>query len=227
MTATAGSDFPWCGKGPRFGGDGEEYAQIGNARFYTFIKDEFSFDKWKENLKAGHTFVSSGPVIDLNINAKLPGERLKISAGEEIIISVEAFGNNEQIPLKNLEIIGHGKVIKSVAADNPNQSTEHLAINMKINIKEGIWIAARCEAGPFQVAHTTPIYITVDDGGFYNPKTAQDYLDTCEKYLNEIEDAINNPPDKVDYNAQRYKEKLFKRIADTQDIIIDLRKKLK
>ncbi len=226
LTATAGSDFPWCGKTPRFGGD-VKGSQIGNARFYTFIEDELSFDNWKENFKAGHTFVSSGPVIDLKINGKLPGDNLIISAGEEVVISVEAFGNKDQIPLKNLEIIGHGKVIESVVADDPNQSAEHLVINMKLNIEKGIWIAARCEAGPVQVAHTTPIYITVGDGGFYNVKTAQQYLDTCEKYLYEIEEAINNPPDRIDYNAHRYKDQLFKRIADTQDIINDLRKKLK
>ena len=98
---------------------------------------------------------------------------------------------------------------------------------MNLKVDQGIWIAARCNAGPAQVAHTTPIYVNVSGGGFYNPKTVQQNLNTCEKYLQEIEEAINNPPDKVDYNAWRYKDKMFKRIAGTRDIIDVLRNKLK
>ncbi len=98
---------------------------------------------------------------------------------------------------------------------------------MNLKVDQGIWIAARCNAGPAQVAHTTPIYVTVSGGGFYNPKTIQQKLDACEKYLQEIEEAINNSPDKVDYNAWRYKDKMFKRIADTCDTIDVLRNKLK
>ena len=56
---------------------------------------------------------------------------------------------------------------------------------MNFKVDQGIWIAARCNAGPAQVAHTTPIYITIGDGGFYNTKTIQQNLDTCEKYLKE------------------------------------------
>ncbi len=77
------------------------------------------------------------------------------------------------------------------------------------------------------MAHTTPIYVIISGGGFYNPITVQQNLNTCEKYLQEIEEAINNPPDKVDYNAWRYKDKMFKHIADTRDIIDVLRNKLK
>ena len=52
LTATAGSDFPWCGNGPRFGVEGAKWkSRIGDARFYTYIQDDFSFDKWKENFK--------------------------------------------------------------------------------------------------------------------------------------------------------------------------------
>ena len=226
LTATAGSDFPWCGKGPRFGVEGAKWnAQIGDARFYTFIPDEFSFEKWKESFKAGHTFVSSGPTIDLKINGKIPGDNLQISKGEEITITADAFGQSEQIPLQNLEIIAHGNVLKSVSVEDPNQSANQLSIRMKFKADQGIWIAARCSAGPAQVAHTTPIYITIDDGGFYNFKTAKQNLDKCEQYLKEIEEAINNPPQKVDYNIWRYKEGMLKQIEDARLIINGIRKR--
>ncbi|MCK5704785.1 MAG: CehA/McbA family metallohydrolase, partial [Cyclobacteriaceae bacterium] len=50
LTATAGSDFPWCGNGPRFGTEGPSWnARIGNVRFYTHLDGEFNYPSWKEN----------------------------------------------------------------------------------------------------------------------------------------------------------------------------------
>jgi hypothetical protein len=80
LTATDGSDFPWCGKRPRFGVEGAKWkAQISGVRFYTYIQEDFSFERWKENFKSGHTFVSSGPIINLKVNGKIPGDNLQIS----------------------------------------------------------------------------------------------------------------------------------------------------
>ena len=228
LTATAGSDFPWCGKGPRFGVEGAKWSsQIGNARFYTYIPGEFTFEKWKENFKAGHTFVSSGPVIDLRVDGKLPGDELPVSAGQEVSISVDAFGHEEQIPLQNLVIIAHGEVIDSISSTGAGQSAAHLIIKKNLKVDKGLWLAARCQAGPAQVAHTTPVYITMGDGGFYNRQTLQQNLDSCEKYLREIEDAANNPPDRMDYNAWRQKDKLLKRITETRAILPAMNKKYK
>jgi hypothetical protein len=226
LTATAGSDFPWCGKGPRFGVAGAKWnAQIGDARFYTFIPDEFSFEQWKENFKAGHTFVSSGPIIDLKINGKVPGNQLQLNKGDEITISAEAFGHPEQIPLRSLEIIGHSTVLNRISFDDPNQSASQLSIQMNFKPDYGIWIAARCSAGPAQVAHTTPVYITIDDGGFGNPGSVSQNLDRCEQYLKEIEEAIANPSQRVDHNLWRYKEGVLGRIADARRIIETMREK--
>ena len=48
IIATAGSDFPWCGL------DGSTWdAQIGNARFYTYVGDQLTFSDWKKGFKAG------------------------------------------------------------------------------------------------------------------------------------------------------------------------------
>jgi hypothetical protein len=224
LTATAGSDFPWCGKGPRFGVEGAIWSsQIGNARFYTYVPGEFTFDKWKENFKAGRTFVSSGPVIDFKVNGKLPGDQLQVSAGEEISISAEAFGHEEQIPLKNLVIIAYGEGIDSVSSTDAYQSSGHLFLKKKLKINEGVWLAAFCQAGPAQVAHTTPVYITIGDGGFYNRRTLLQNLSACENYLQEIEEAVTNPPDRMDYNAWRQKDKIFRRIADTRAVLAALR----
>ncbi len=226
LTATAGSDFPWCGNGPQFGVEGPEWnARIGNARFYTWIDGAFEYDSWKKNLKEGHTFVSSGPMLTFSIDGHLPGDEIDLSGPGKVSIKAKAFGNKGQIPLSKLEIIGHGKVLKQVLPDGDEQTLENMELNFKLDIKKGIWVAARCFAGPTQVAHTTPIYISVDNNGFHNPETLQGYLTLNEKYLDDLEKELEEPNDRVDKRAWWYRDGLQERIEETRIVINSLRKK--
>ena len=221
LTATAGSDFPWCGRGPKFGFP-ELYAQIGNARFYTYVGEPFTFERWFDSLKAGHTFVTSGPVLLLKVNDRLPGDTLDVASGTKLHITAEAFGQGEQMPLSSLEIIGHGKVLKRTEG----QSAEHLSLDLDLPVDHGIWIAAKCAAGKAQVAHTTPVYVTVNGGGFFNPVTAPHYLELSEQYLKELEQAIANPEKNLDYQSPRHKAQLERQIAEARAVLKGLAEKL-
>lgn len=226
LTATAGSDFPWCGNGPKFGMEEEPEwnARIGNARFYTHIDDSFEYTSWKENLVAGHTFVTSGPMLQLKVNDKLPGDELNLTEKGEISISAAAFGNTTQIPLSKLEIIAHGKVIKEIVPDGKNNTLENLSLDFDWKVDKGVWVAARCFAGPNQVAHTTPIYISINNNGFQNDSTWQDYLALNEKYMDELEHELQAPNDRADKRAWWYRKELKQRIEDTRQIIEKLKK---
>jgi len=220
LTATAGSDFPWCGLGPVFGTDAPSWnARIGNVRFYTHIDGQFDYLSWKENLLAGHTFVSSGPMILFNVNDKLPGDEIELNGKGKISISAQAFGHQMQVPLSKLEIIAHGKVIKEITPGSPGQTSGNLTINFDLEIEKGIWIAARCYAGTNQIAHTTPVYISVNNGGFRNEVTILDYLALNEKYLLELEDVLKEPSERANQRAWWYKKGLKQRIENTRKII--------
>lgn len=222
LTALAGSDFPWCGRGPRYGFP-EECAQIGNARFYTYVGQQLSFDGWFQAVKAGHTFVSTGPVLFLKVNERLPGDALDVPSGAKLRIIAEAYGQREQVPLGSLEVIGHGKVLKRVEG----QSAERLSLDLDLPVDHGIWIAARCEAGKAQVAHTTPVYITVNGDGFFNPATAPRYLELSERYLQEVEQEMANPGKNLDFQAARHKAQLDRQIAEARSTLNRLAEKLK
>lgn len=229
MTAIAGADFPWCGRGARYGvEDAPDWpTQIGDVRFYTYTGDHFSYNKWLDGLKAGHTFVSSGPVLDFTINGSIPGDEMDISAGSTLKVSAQAFGHSDQVPLEKLELIAHGQVIEFVSAGESDQSTNELAIEFELTPERGFWIAAKVTAGTHQVAHTTPIYVTVDGGGFHNPDTVDHYLDLSEQYLQNLEYDLENPGDRLDHQAWRYKDGLEERIQETRNVMQELRKKLK
>ncbi len=217
LAALAGSDFPWCGRGEI--GSPQRISQIGDARFYTYVGDDFSFENWFNALKAGRTFATTGPIVEFNINGKLPGDTLDVAAGTTLKISAKAYGEESRIPLSDLEIIGHGRVLKKVTASEAGQSAKELSIEMTLPADHGIWLAARTTAGPAQIAHTTPVYVTVNGGGFHDPQSVEQNLAQCESDLAEIEQELNRPGSQLDSQTSRHRAELQRQIAETREVL--------
>lgn len=212
LTALAGSDFPWCGRGKSFGVAGPDISQIGNARFYTYVGGPLTFDNWFAAVKAGRTFVTTGPMVLLTVNGRGPGETVDVAPGTRVRITAEALGHPSQVPLKSLEIVGHGRVL--ARADGAN--APRLAAEFELPIEHGLWIAAKAEAGTAQVAHTTPVYVTVNGGGFENRETLAARLDAAEKYLRELEAELASPGPNLDRQASRHRAALERQIAEAR-----------
>jgi hypothetical protein len=224
LTAIAGSDFPWCGQ-DHSGGKPENSARIGNVRFYTYTGEEFSYKRWKEALSKGHTFVSSGPVLDFKVNNHLPGDKIEAEEGQMLSITAQAFGHPSQQPLQVLEIVGHGKVLARVTAKDLQQTSGRLSLQLKIPARQGIWLAARCFAENNGVAHTTPVYVSVAGRGFHDPATLAHYISLSEQYLQELENVIGHRSDSVEYQAWRYRPGLMLRIEEVRKILQHMREK--
>ena len=226
LTATAGSDFPWCGHDHDHGPP-EHSAQIGNARFYTYLSGPFSHAAWLAGVAAGHTFVTSGPILDLRVNNTLPGDQLNLKKGEKLTIVAHAYGHPGQVPLEAVELVAHGRVVGRATAKEPGQSLGHLVVTLDLDsLEHGLWVAARCYGEGAQAAHTTPVYVSVDGSGFHNPATAAQYLTQSEKYLQELEQELDIHQDNPEFLAWYYKKGLKTRIEETRAVIIDLKRRL-
>ncbi|HYF68916.1 MAG TPA: CehA/McbA family metallohydrolase [Ohtaekwangia sp.] len=224
VTAIAGSDFPWCGN-DHSNGPPEKNARIGNVRFYSFLESPLSYSSWKNAIKKGHTFVTSGPMLSFTVNDKLPGDTLFLKNGSAIQIKATAFGHSRQVPLDRLEVLVHGKTVTTISAKDPKQSTAQLSIDMQFDITEGCWIAVKCYAGTGQVAHATPVYVSVDGSGFHNKATINKYLDLAEQHLRELEKNLRKNDNNPEYQSWRYRKGIKKRIIDTRNVIMQLRRK--
>jgi len=218
LTALGGSDFPWCGRGPGYGFPAPRVAQIGNARFYAYVGGPLSFDGWFGALKAGRTFVSTGPSVLLTVNGHLPGDTVDVPRGTRLRITAEAFGHPAQVPLQSLEIIGHGQVL----ARTDGRDAARLTADLELPVEHGVWIAAKVQAGMGQFAHTTPVYVTVNGGGFHNPQTMAARVATAEGYLKELEAELATPGTSLDSQAARHRAALERQIADARKVLASL-----
>jgi hypothetical protein len=233
LTALGGSDFPWCGRGLR-AGEEQVGPQIGDARFYTYIGGELSFERWLTGVKGGHTFVTTGPMLDFTVNGQRPGSSIDVQPGATLRIVATGHGHRSQVPLQRIQIIGHGKVLAEATAGQTGQTADRLSVAFDFPIQHGIWLAARVDAGPSQLAHTTPVYVTMNGDGFQNRAALAAQIEITRQHLHELRQALARPAEeRIDPALLRQNpppwrypgaiERLEERITETERKLAALR----
>jgi hypothetical protein len=150
---------------------------VGGVRTYAQLdpNDEFNFDNWGKAIRAGRTFTTSGPLIGITADGREVGDEIKMPAGGGTI-ETEAWAVCAQ-PIHGLEVIHNGKI---VAKTSSKEGAKRLELKEKIKIDGSGWLAARCyshhrvwHVWPVNVAaHTSPIYVAVDNQEVFNPSDA-------------------------------------------------------
>ncbi len=138
---------------------------IGAVRTYTHLVDDAppSFEGWADAVRAGRTFISSGPLIELAVEGREPGETVAMTTPGQV--AVEARVRAAQPVVTDLEVVLDGRV---VAAASSARATE-LILRERIPIAAGSWIVARSRSRheiqsaftTSMAAHTSPVYIEV------------------------------------------------------------------
>jgi hypothetical protein len=157
----AGYRLPCVGGTDKMGA----WTSPGANRGYAYLgQDEFSFENWAKAVRRGNTFMTSGPLLQLQVDGHSPGEEITLGAGGGTIeVHAEA---SSYVDIHSLEIVFNGRV---VASHEEATGTRRIALNEKIQVSGVGWIAARCAARlmpsvawEFGVqAHTSPVYVRI------------------------------------------------------------------
>lgn len=150
---------------------------VGGARTYAKLGagEEFTFANWGKAVRAGRTFTTSGPLIEMQVEGKEPGDEIRLPSGGgtlEVEAKVECAW-----PLHRLEIVVNGQV---AAYESSAAGARALTLRRKLKVKGSSWIAARCGSNlqvnhcwPIHLgAHTSPVYITVGGREMFSPSDA-------------------------------------------------------
>jgi hypothetical protein len=138
---------------------------VGLYRTYARVDGEFTYEAWCSAVRAGRTFLSGGPIVQLTVDGHAIGDTVELSGPGTV--QVEAWAGSI-FPLAALEIIVNGRVVASVEKASAEQS--RLVFNEPIGIDGHSWVAARCYATQGThldvwhrpiYAHTSPIYIAM------------------------------------------------------------------
>ncbi len=178
LTATACSDCP--------------AAVVGEERTYAYTgPGPFSADSWYGAVKQGHTFITNGPMLLLTVNGAIPGDEVRVSKDATVRVRAQAWAPQRIGLPKVLEVVAHGRVIRSVEPRGPNE--EKLEAEFELPAGASQWIAARTTAVNGAVAHTTPVYVIVDGAGFFDRGQLPELVAKRLNVLEFVEKRLRSP----------------------------------
>ena len=152
LTAAAGSDFPWG-------------STIGDGRTYVYTGNSFSAAKWFEGMKRGNTFVSNGPALFLKAAGNLPGAEANKHQGDQVTITVKALSNSNIGVIEKVQLLNNDGLLTE-ALNTKHLNSVSLTINHQLLKSQWVTAAVYCSNGA--LAHTSPVYFTVDGKSWYD-----------------------------------------------------------
>ncbi|MEZ6040497.1 MAG: CehA/McbA family metallohydrolase [Planctomycetaceae bacterium] len=140
---------------------------LGYSRVYVQTGSSFDYEKWLTGLKAGHSFVTNGPMLFATINKEHPGTAHPFSEdGGELPIHVEVVS---QFSASLVEILQNGRVVASIVPQSTVDATgaSRTVIDESIAVRTSGWIAVRVienqPDGRKRFAHSAPWYVSVQN----------------------------------------------------------------
>ncbi len=156
------SDYPACRK-------------LGDCLTYVYRQPgrEPVFADWLKNMAAGRSFVTTGPLVVLNVDDEPPGTIIRKSGKGPHRVHANIRVRSEVAPVEHVTLIMNGKVVFDQAIDPGAGKGRWIEINRELDLDRSSWIAARAfgsdsSGAPDAEAHTNPVYVSLDDRAPYD-----------------------------------------------------------
>jgi hypothetical protein len=182
--------------------------------------------------RAGRTFATNGPLIDLQVGDAAPGDEITLADSHQSLpVSVEAVSIGR---LERVEVIVNGQTVHMLTSAEPHRirgtyslpASESFWVAVKAVGPENPHLAAELEGrkiGAGQFAHTSPVYVLVKGQPILagQPADAQYFARWCEATLRAWQThVLDNPP------AGEYDQLVRERLDRAKAVFIELASRL-
>ena len=147
------------------------------SRVYTGVQGKLTIASWLEALKAGRCQATNGPLLSLKVDGQSMGAIIDLKAPKKVKIEASALG---RVPLRQLQLIHNGKVIKTELAADKDPGRIRLA--HEVLLDQPAWFALRSDGdvkNEFDktiFAHTSPVYVNFKGRGVFHMDDALDLM---------------------------------------------------
>ena len=182
------------------------YMPVGAIRTYARLTEEqlaspFSYESWAAAVRGGRTFTTTGPLVDITVEGRVPGDEIQLPAGGGTL-HVEAVAESV-VAFDGLEVVINGEVAaaeRGVVAGADGTYRCHIAA--PLSVPGSAWIAGRVSSqmdrwigSPRRVAaHTSPVYVVAGGQELFSPSDATYMLTLLEGGLTWL-DTLSIPAD--------------------------------
>ena len=167
---------------------GTDWFMYDFSRVYVEMNKPLTVDNWLDDLSAGRSYITNGPLFRFNVDEAVIGDTLDLAGPRAVSVLGQVEG---RIDFVRAEVVLNGRV---VATAETRKVGEHFRaeITQSITVDEPGWLALRIpppnlsDAGPKTptnelgrelYGHTSPIYLTVGGESAFNSRVARAMLE--------------------------------------------------
>jgi hypothetical protein len=139
---------------------------LGFGRVYVHLEDGFSYEAWMRGLDLGRSFVTTGPMLFVQINSQHPGHIFKHDNAAPSTFRITGRARSA-VPLQAIEIVVNGEVARTIKAENREIAGQGFEspVEAELTIDQSSWLAVRTfEDRPdkrVRFAHTAPFHVEI------------------------------------------------------------------
>jgi hypothetical protein len=153
---------------------------VGYNRVYVHCGEDFTWESWWANLRAGRVMVTNGPLLRPLVNGELPGHVFQGEEGQTLELET-SLNLSTRDKIEYLEIIKNGAVAESVRLDDYAKAGGKLPI---VKFTESGWFTIRAVANhpaTYRFALTGPYYVEFG----YKPRISKESSKFFLDWVNE------------------------------------------
>jgi hypothetical protein len=171
---------------------------VGAIRTYARLPEgrPFTHEAWKDAVRAGNTFATYGPLMELSVEGKAPGTRMKLGRRGGTL-DVEWNLASVTVPMSRAQLVVNGEIAREAKV-----GTRSASGSWSVKVDRSSWIALLvrghyAERPEMIAAHSSPVMVEVEGKPFFAAADALTILHQIEgalAYLDTIgtraEDAV-------------------------------------
>jgi putative membrane-bound dehydrogenase-like protein len=172
---SAASDYPACRK-------------LADCVTYVQSASRPDMQGWLAGMAAGRSFVSTGPMLLLEVDGQPPGSRITRNGTGPHSVKVRVRAYSEVAPITNLALIVNGQTFEEITVSPHAGQLNWLELSREVVCRESLWIAARAwSTSPFgsadAEAHTNPVTVEIDGRAPYSRPSLDVLIERIDKQL--------------------------------------------
>lgn len=175
VAATGASDYPPC-------------RRLADCRTYVHASDRPGMREWLEGMAAGNSFITTGPLLLLEVNGARPGAILEDQGEGDYVADVRLRLRSEVTPVTDIELILNGEVVEHISLKEEQRQHAWVELSRRLTLSESGWIAVRAfsEAAPEfpdAEAHTNPVYVQLGGRLPFRRDSIDEWIERIDELL--------------------------------------------
>jgi hypothetical protein len=148
------------------------------SRVYVEIEDSLSVPSWLESLEKGRTFITNGPMLDLEVEGHGPGDVIRLDEPAKLKVVGQVVGRCD---FQTIEVVHNGRVVATAPSRAVGGHFES-DLDLTLSIDEPGWVALRVksdektELGGELFGHTSAIYFELDGKTIFRRDVAKSLI---------------------------------------------------